>query len=55
MVNRWTQYEVEVLEVGYCLGYKLDDIAQTLSKTKQAVSKKAQYLNLKRPKKINKD
>ena len=55
MVKQWTQYEIEVLEVGYCLGYKLDDIAQTLNKTKQAISKKAQYLKLKRTKKLHKD
>jgi hypothetical protein len=48
----FSRYEIDVLEIGYTLGYKISDIAQTLGKTNKQVRNKAAKLGLKRPSKL---
>ncbi len=45
----WTKYEIDVLRVGYCQRYDLDDIASVLNRTVNAVKIKARKLGFKRP------
>lgn len=48
----FNRYEIDVLEIGYTLGYRISDIAQTLGKTNKQVRNKAAKLGLKRPPKL---
>lgn len=47
--REWTRHEDEALEFGYCNLYSLIDIAATFNRSVAAISNRANFLGLKRP------